>query len=373
MLFRKRPWLLVLGLAVAVSLTAQGSSALASAKAATPATPASVARALAARQARADVAVNTCGTIRSDRKALAARGKTRALCFSQRIVRKARPTGPVSATSLFCPINRFEICTNSAGTISVINLSNGQVVGQLGFTLQQDIVMNPNSLTFGENYNMNFTNGSGNILGMMVGLAVTCGQFCAATTNFTNPGPAYPGGSFGGAISYVDSPVVVDNTRSTYTLTASGPGAPGVGVSQSQPYRCDTIASFTSGCVNPGYWPILVTMVNLPTIAQNIRNVQSAGPHHYGRMSGGFPLQRNDSLQDANNAAACPPPGAQPPNTSCDEYPFASTSQGASQSQKPDWNSVWAPVSEQNSQGGYISSFYQGNRVLSGDSFWVQV
>ncbi len=44
-----------------------------------------------------------------------------------------------------------------------------------------------------------------------------------------------------------------------------------------------------------------------------------------------------------------------------------------SQSQKPDWNSVWAPVSEQNSQGGYISSFYQGNRVLSGDSFWVQV
>lgn len=144
-------------------------------------------------------------------------------------------------------------------------------------------------------------------------------------------------------------------------------------MTQSQPYRCDTIASFTSGCVNPGYWPILATMVNLPTIAQNIRNVQSAGPHHYGRMAGGFPLIRNDSLQAANNAAACPPPGPQPPNTTCDEYPFASTSQGASQTQKPDWNSVWAPVSEQNAQGGYISSFYQTNRVLSGDAFWVQV
>jgi hypothetical protein len=372
MIARTRPWLLALGLAVALSVAVQG-SALAST---TPGrTHVGAAHGVAVSHPRGPAALTSCAAVRSHRKALARRGNTRAMCLTQRVVKKARRTGRRvgPATSLFCPINRFEICTNSVGSISVINLSNGQTIGFLNFTLQQDIVMNPNSLTFGENYNMNFTNGGGNILGMTVSLVVTCGSNCSATTNFTNPASAFPGGSFGGGISYSDFPILVDNTRSTYTITAAGPGAPGVGVSQSQPYRCDTVASFTSGCVNPGYWPILTTMLNLPTISQNIRNVQSAGPHHYGRMSGGFPLQRNDSLQDANNAAACPPPGAQPPNTSCDEYPFASTSQGASQSQKPDWNSVWAPVSEQNSQGGYISSFYQGNRVLSGDSFWVQV
>ncbi len=372
MSIRKRPWLLTAGFAVVLGLTVQG-SALASAT--TGAANASTPRVLTISQARHEAAQTSCTAVKSHASALAALGHTRAICFTKPTVTKGRPSRKVRpATSLFCPVNRFEICTNSAGAVQIINLSTGQVVGQLNYTLQQDIVMNPNSLTFAENYNMDFTTGSGNILGMMIGLVVTCGSNCTATTNFTNPVSAFPGGSFGGAISYSDNPVLlVDSTRSTYTLTASGPFIPAVGVSQSQTYRCDTIASFTSGCVNPGYWPIMTTMTQLPTIAANIRTVQSAGPHHYGRMSGGFPLTRNDSLQSANNAAACPPPGAQPANTSCDEYPFASTSQGASASQKPDWNSVWAPVSEQNSQGGFISSFYQGNRVLSGDSFWVQV
>jgi Deoxyribonuclease NucA/NucB len=354
---RKRQWLFTLGVAAALGLTAQG-SALASANRSRP------------------VSVPTsCAAVRAERAALAAEGRTRAMCLTQHVVRNSSKSksGQSPAASIFCPINRFEICTNSAGVISVINLSNGQLVGQMNYALQQDIVMNPNTLTFAENYNMTFTSGSGNILGMMVSLAVTCGQFCSATTNFTNPGPAVVGGSFGGAISYSDFPVLVDSTKSTYTLTASGPGAPGVGVTQSQTYRCDTEIGITGGCVNPGYWPILTTMVNLPTIVQNIRNVQSTGPHHYGRMNGGFPLTRSDSSQTANNNAACPPAGAQPPNTSCDEYPFATTAQGAATSQKPDWGSVWAPNSEQSSQGGFISSFYQSNRVLNGDAFWVQV
>lgn len=369
---RTRPWLLTLGVAVALGLTAQG-SALASMRP-HPA-PASTAHALAASHPRPVAAPTSCAAIRAERMALAAQGHTRATCITQRTVKKAtaRKTGASPAINMFCPINRFEICTNSAGSIQVIDLNTGQVVGVLNYSLQQDIVMNPNSLTFAENYNMNFTSGSGNIQGMMVGLSVTCGQFCTAFTNFTNPVQGIVGGSLGGAISYSDSPVLIDSTKSTYTLTATGPFIPGVGVTQSQTYRCDTVIGIAGGCVNPGYWPILTTMINLPTISQNIRNVQSSGPHHYGKMAGGFPLTRSDTSQTANNNAACPPAGTQPPNTSCDEYPFASTAQGAATSQKPDWGSVWAPNSEQNSQGGFISSFYQANRVLNGDAFWVQV
>jgi Deoxyribonuclease NucA/NucB len=52
--------------------------------------------------------------------------------------------------------------------------------------------------------------------------------------------------------------------------------------------------------------------------------------------------------------------------TSCDEYPFASTLEGgAGASIAP------VPVSEQNSQGGTLSSFYQQNNVPIGGKFFV--
>ncbi|MFD3580496.1 NucA/NucB deoxyribonuclease domain-containing protein [Streptomyces sp. NPDC058644] len=58
---------------------------------------------------------------------------------------------------------------------------------------------------------------------------------------------------------------------------------------------------------------------------------------------------------------------------SCDEYPFARSNQGASRSQRKDWGWAWVPTSEQNRQGGLLSSFYSANRVLNNDPYWVEV
>ena len=119
-------------------------------------------------------------------------------------------------------------------------------------------------------------------------------------------------------------------------------------------------------------------MSSLPTIDANIAAVQAAGPHHYGQYGSGNPLHRNTALADQNRAKACPPPGPQPTGTSCDEYPFATTQEGASQTQQPDWGSAWVPVSEQDSQSSIVGTFYLQNRILSagagvvtGDAFWV--
>lgn len=55
-------------------------------------------------------------------------------------------------------------------------------------------------------------------------------------------------------------------------------------------------------------------------------------------------------------------------NLSLDEFPFASTRQGGKGA------AVRAiPVSEQNAQGGKMSSFYQNNNIKDGDSFIVKV
>jgi hypothetical protein len=296
MTLRPRRWAPSLGLTVVLALAIGGATTASAAPRTAPAathsaraSQAAAARLLAARLALRPSASTTCSSVRARRAQLVAQGHSRAMCIQQARVKKSRatsrlsgrPSARVKQAGLFCPINRFEICTNFNGVINVIDLNNGQLVGQEFYSLQQDIQMNPNSLTFAENYNMNFTNGFGNIAGMTVSLAVTCGQFCSAFTNFLNPAPAPVGGSFGGAISYSDFPPLgIDRTHSTYTLTAAGPGLPGVGVSQSQTYRCDTISGISPGCVNPGYWPTLFTMVSLPTIAASIRNVQSFGPHH---------------------------------------------------------------------------------------------
>lgn len=57
-----------------------------------------------------------------------------------------------------------------------------------------------------------------------------------------------------------------------------------------------------------------------------------------------------------------------PAGTSLDEFPFASSTQGGKGA------AVAAiPVSEQCSQGGKLSSFYQSNGIGAGDSYWVKV
>ncbi|MFE1808706.1 NucA/NucB deoxyribonuclease domain-containing protein [Streptomyces sp. NPDC059533] len=78
-------------------------------------------------------------------------------------------------------------------------------------------------------------------------------------------------------------------------------------------------------------------------------------------------------LERANRTSACPAFRKRAQGQSCDEYPFARTNQGASKSDRRDWGWAWVPISEQNSQARCLFAFYQAQRVLNGDKFWVEV
>jgi hypothetical protein len=73
--------------------------------------------------------------------------------------------------------------------------------------------------------------------------------------------------------------------------------------------------------------------------------------------------------------AACPlmdPPEADIVNPQCDEYPFASTAQGAAFG---DFSVRWVPGEDNGSAGGILPHYYQDDRILydEWDAFWVEI
>jgi hypothetical protein len=143
-------------------------------------------------------------------------------------------------------------------------------------------------------------------------------------------------------------------------------------------FRCDNGVAVggSADCIVPEYTPS-VDMSPLPTITQNILAVWAKSTMEYGNEALGNPLTRNTALEDANRAVACPASvvAAAPPGTSCDEYPFARSAQGASQVPASEWGWMYVPQTEQASQGGTAGSFVKNNRILDattpGDAYWV--
>jgi hypothetical protein len=131
-----------------------------------------------------------------------------------------------------------------------------------------------------------------------------------------------------------------------------------------------------------------------PELAAHIRDAQASGLP--GAYPYGDPLTRlvDEGLQEANRNAACPGSYPRPEGKSCDEYPFASTWQGAAigggQPRTFGWCQVDPPQPHstggdgysvcmindwQNTAGGSeLGRFYSSNRLITGDPFrvWIQ-
>jgi hypothetical protein len=74
-------------------------------------------------------------------------------------------------------------------------------------------------------------------------------------------------------------------------------------------------------------------------------------------------------MQRQNRALACPRTfPKQYPKGSCDEYPFASTSEGGANSRTEE-----VDQDEQNCQGGTLSRAYQNQGIGEGDGFLVVI
>lgn len=180
-----------------------------------------------------------------------------------------------------------------------------------------------------------------------------------------------------------------DLDQQTLSVASTSPGTPGIRVNMrftttlsptpiSQPgsytVRCSRAwAGTTANCVNPNNLPTLsFSRAEMPYIAENISTAIAAG--HPSTLT-----RATSDDRDANRVAVCGPTAkrrlesAQPPpatisNPSCDEYPFASATQGGADAQ-----TKWVPSKENSMQGSQMSTFLRTNQVQYGDSYKVEV
>jgi hypothetical protein len=181
------------------------------------------------------------------------------------------------------------------------------------------------------------------------------------------------------------------NTVNKVTRTVST-GYPG--------HRCDDqLPGAGPGCVQSSFKPHLALRgTNYPNYREHIRAAQlfTKLPHELNRTT-------NRDLETANRRVSCPPSSPtypRPAGYECDEYPFASTYQGAfgrngegfslklsnrrfeldcrvswlpTQAQTPHrgYSACMIPASENSSGGGELGAFYRANRIIDGDPFTV--
>lgn len=136
--------------------------------------------------------------------------------------------------------------------------------------------------------------------------------------------------------------------------------------------RCDNMVPGV-GCVDDAVTPTVVydstTHPLVAAVAQHIYNAQNGGlQHKWGEPSNPLTHDTNSADAQANRRAACANVALQPGQT-CDEFPLASTYEGAAF--QSDYSAVAVPKFANDSQGGITGNFYTTNRVIDGDQFYA--
>ncbi|KAK3578784.1 hypothetical protein CHS0354_030200 [Potamilus streckersoni] len=99
----------------------------------------------------------------------------------------------------------------------------------------------------------------------------------------------------------------------------------------------------------------------MPNVCQNIINAINSGkPRSLQRITDKNQIRKNRRL-------ACGSVKCSGSKNSCDEYPFASTSQGGAGS-----TTMCVALSENNSQGGQLAVFYRKNKVGNYNWFYMK-
>jgi Deoxyribonuclease NucA/NucB len=152
---------------------------------------------------------------------------------------------------------------------------------------------------------------------------------------------------------------------------------------RSQQMRCDSLRIFGSpaynnGCVFQIVAPIFTLNRSDPAVAeaaQHIYNAQRSLPDHWGWIDNGPPLHRlyDPVKRRRNHDVACAGFVPDAAGDQCDEYPFASTYEGASFVGRNRVSVASIIGSHNTTAGSRLGGFYRDQRVIDGEAFWVHV
>ena len=302
-------------------------------------------------------------------------------------------------------IDRTDSCGVFGGSLVYTNITTHQILATIQFNFTDYAFTSTNIGNFDQEGIVSPVTISGPAAASIsVRGHFSCNANCSLTQS-DFPSQVIGTGGNGYGIGEFSTTIAARGTSGSTTPTAffsfTAPGAaPSNPLSQSQlAIRCDNAIPGISyvGCVFPQDSPVMTYRLSglYPQLANHINEAQASGLP--GSLNSAIPLTRT-TIQaniDANRSVGCPNSYPRPLGDSCDEYPFASTYQGAAfatagprtfpgcsialSNPGPPTGSVGYSVcminANQNSQGGSAlnSRVYVPDRVINGDAFYVDI
>ncbi|MFF4542206.1 NucA/NucB deoxyribonuclease domain-containing protein [Streptomyces aureus] len=280
-------------------------------------------------------------------------------------------------------VNRFKACGVFSANLTVTNPRTGAVVGRMHYLTVAYAYGVRDIKTWAYQVELLQVSASGVAVGSSAGGKGTCAGKCKVTES------KFPSQ----AMSASGEPVgqfFLDTTIQTSPKGQKGDGqasakwrftnpqwaGPSNEISlPTPPVRCDNALPGTSktGCVMP-YIPEMVYARNgeFPELAEHIEYAQTTKnlPGRHGTKR--YLTRLTDKVKRKENRdTACPTTLPRPAGKQCDEYPFASTWQGAKTGGDFSRRMINGP---QNEDGGRaLGRFYLYNRIIEKDKFLVWI
>ncbi|MGC7100695.1 NucA/NucB deoxyribonuclease domain-containing protein [Amycolatopsis lurida] len=316
-----------------------------------------------------------------------------------------------------CPIGqwtitRFTTCFNAGLTYTARDKNTHAPVGGAQFTITQNAELNPQGTQWTENLSLTMVAGSAWGVVLVTPMQASWQGSCSGAGCQVPDNTAFPpsssitqGATLSGTMTFSNPRAkgTVEAFQTTYLLHVVSVGSLADAPAHygSPELRCDAQVGSTSGCVVTGYIPTFnVDSVEFPLAALGVRWAQDNLASHPGKPGAGAPLNRqaNTAKQQANRARICGSSSGfvklpTVPDDSCDEYPFAATTQGGSM-QGPDCAEIvplpngsvqvikpasaittcaraHVPLGQNTDVGGDLGQWVQGQRVIDNEQYWV--
>jgi hypothetical protein len=279
-------------------------------------------------------------------------------------------------------VERFKACGIFSAILTVIDPRTGATIGTMHYLVRAYAYSGRDVKNWAYQVELMQVSSTGQAVGMRASGRATCSGKCKVTESTF---PSQPMSQSKEAVGqfFLESTIQTlpkgqkgeGQASAAWVFTKAGLAPSNEIALPTPPVRCDNALPGTSkpGCVMP-YIPEMVysKIGEYPELAQHIDDAQTIEnlPGKHGTTRYLTRLTDQTKIRENRNAS-CPSSLPRPLLASCDEYPFASTWQGAATGGSYSQRMIDA---KQNSGGGRaLSLFYLYNRIIEKDRFLVWI
>lgn len=287
--------------------------------------------------------------------------------------------------------NRYQMCRVELFFVRMFDARTGRTLGDANFQIIEIGRMTQNRQTYSHEVRLNNYSSSGAMRsGLQVYSQVACSAHCRVTGATPSDGWTPLGVDQPKKGTWSISTPAQEIRYSTHRtdLTFYHPRAAnyvGSNLKQVRDIRCENLPYFAGrdgACVWPEAGPVFGRLqISSPTHGKSAglvwatqRDKADHWAAYYSTLRGKplHRLTRTDYI-DQNRAASCRGFVKRDSNDSCDEYPFASTYEGAAYVGRARVGVGHVPLSHNTNAGSQLGAFYQADRVIDGDAYYVVV